>query len=47
MGIGLSVCRDIVEAHDGAILAAANEEGGTTFRIVLPLQTESADRDSI
>ena len=45
MGIGLSICRDIVESHNGKILAAANEERGTTFRIVLPLDIKSSDLD--
>ncbi len=37
MGIGLSVCREIVEAHDGKISAAPNPAGGMVFRFTLPL----------
>lgn len=37
MGIGLSVCREIVEAHDGRIWAEPNPGGGTIFRFTLPL----------
>ena len=37
MGIGLSVSREIVEAHDGKIWAEANPGGGTVFRFTLPL----------
>jgi two-component system, LuxR family, sensor kinase FixL len=37
MGIGLSVCREIVEAHDGKIWAEPNPGGGTVFRFALPL----------
>jgi two-component system sensor kinase FixL len=42
MGIGLSVCREIVEAHDGRIWAEPNCQGGTTFRFTLP----TVDRDA-
>lgn len=37
MGLGLSICRTIVEAHGGRIAAGAAEGGGTTFRFTLPL----------
>jgi signal transduction histidine kinase len=35
-GIGLAVCRKIVEAHGGAIAASPVPEGGTTVRFSLP-----------
>lgn len=35
MGVGLSICRTIVEAHGGKILAEPGPAGGTTFRFTL------------
>jgi two-component system, LuxR family, sensor kinase FixL len=36
MGIGLSICQSIVEAHDGRIWATPNRGTGVTFHIALP-----------
>ena len=36
LGVGLSVCRTIVEAHGGRIWAEPNPGGGTVFHVVLP-----------
>lgn len=39
MGVGLSICRTIVEAHGGRIWMVPNPPGGTIFKIQLPVAT--------
>lgn len=36
LGVGLSICRTIVEAHEGRLWAEALDEGGSAFRFTLP-----------
>jgi two-component system sensor kinase FixL len=43
MGVGLSICRTIIEAHGGRIAARPNEGGGTAFEFTLPFAEPEAD----
>jgi signal transduction histidine kinase len=36
LGLGLSICRSIIEAHGGRLWASTNQRRGTTFQFTLP-----------
>lgn len=40
MGIGLAICRSIIEFHQGRLWAEPRHEGGTAFRFTLPIEEE-------
>jgi len=40
VGIGLTVCRSIIEAHGGRMWAGANEPRGASFQFTLPLERD-------
>ena len=41
MGIGLAICRSIIEFHQGRLWVEPNREGGTVFRFTVPLEEEN------
>jgi PAS domain S-box-containing protein len=44
LGLGLSICRSIVEAHGGRLSAGLNEPHGAIFRVQLPVGEASGFR---
>ena len=37
MGLGLFLCRSIIQSHGGEIFCDINQDGGCTFTFTLPL----------
>jgi len=42
MGMGLAICRSIVEAHGGRLWATACEPHGTLFQFTIPVEQDAA-----
>jgi len=36
MGMGLAICRSVIEAHDGRLWASSGVDHGSVFNILLP-----------
>jgi len=39
-GIGLTLCKKVVTAHNGAITATSSKDKGSLFRVTLPQETD-------
>jgi signal transduction histidine kinase len=46
MGMGLSICKTIIEAHEGQLTASANNPHGMEFQIILPLHQRGANEQA-
>jgi PAS domain S-box-containing protein len=44
MGLGLSICRAIIESHAGRLWAEANSPHGAVFRFTVPAHADNASR---
>jgi PAS domain S-box-containing protein len=42
IGMGLSICRSIIDAHGGQLWAEANQPRGTVFRFTLPAASQAS-----
>jgi PAS domain S-box-containing protein len=45
MGMGLSICRSIIESHDGRLSVAPAQPHGSTFYVSLPLSIQNVEED--
>jgi signal transduction histidine kinase len=47
LGLGLSICRSIIEAHGGRLWASASVPRGTVFQFVVPAHMSVPARGAI
>ncbi|TXG95441.1 MAG: GHKL domain-containing protein, partial [Rhodocyclaceae bacterium] len=45
MGIGLAICRSIIEFHQGRLWVTPRREGGTVFHFTVPIEESTEDND--
>ena len=43
MGLGLAICRRIVEAHHGQLFAVSDGKRGARFQMILPIRSAASD----
>jgi signal transduction histidine kinase len=42
MGMGLAICRSIINGHDGQLWAENEDGGGAAFTFTLPFRSQAA-----
>jgi signal transduction histidine kinase len=47
MGMGLSICRSIIEAHGGRLWASPNPPYGSIFQFTMPVMTKGIASDRL
>jgi len=47
MGLGLSICKRIVEAHGGKISVKSALKKGTTFKVTLPIKPKKLGGEKV
>jgi signal transduction histidine kinase len=47
MGLGLAICRMIIERHGGQLTASSDGRSGALFQFVLPLAVADASAASV
>ena len=47
VGLGLAISRQIAHAHNGSLSVHANENGGSTFSLMLPVDHGASGADSL
>jgi signal transduction histidine kinase len=45
MGIGLAICRSIIEFHQGRLWVEPRREGGTVFHFTVPIEEIGEEND--